>query len=47
MEYGRTFTPNYAAGHITLKQDFFADVNDNPTVTLTFHFWSGEPSPTP
>ncbi|MDT0346949.1 cellulase family glycosylhydrolase [Streptomyces litchfieldiae] len=35
-EYGRTFTPNYAAGQITLKQDFFAEVNDISTVTLTY-----------
>jgi hypothetical protein len=41
-EYGRTFTPNYAVGQITLKQDFFAEVDDSSTVTLTFHFWSGE-----
>jgi endoglucanase len=41
-EFGRTFAPDYAAGQITLKDLFFAEVNDNSTVTLTFHFWSGE-----
>jgi hypothetical protein len=39
-EYGRTFAPGN--GQITLKQEFFAEVNDNSTVNLTFHFWSGE-----
>ncbi len=41
-EYGRTFSPDYAADQITLTQSFFAEVTDNSTVTLTFHFWSGE-----
>ena len=35
-----TFQPDYTAGTITLKDAFFAEVNDG-TVTLTFHFWSG------
>jgi hypothetical protein len=39
-EFNRAFAPGN--GQITLKQDFFAEVNDNSTVTLTFHFWSGE-----
>ncbi len=41
-EFGHTFSPDYAANQITLTQEFFAEVNDNSTVTLTFHFWSGE-----
>ncbi len=41
-EFGYTFSPDYAANRITLTQEFFAEVTDNSTVTLTFHFWSGE-----
>lgn len=41
-EFGNTFAPNYANGDITLKQEFFAEINNNSTVNLTFHFWSGE-----
>ncbi|WP_433350442.1 cellulase family glycosylhydrolase [Micromonospora sp. CA-111912] len=41
-EFDRTFAPNYGTNVITLTSDFFAEVNDNAPVTLTFHFWSGE-----
>ncbi|MER7459951.1 cellulase family glycosylhydrolase [Micromonospora sp. NPDC126480] len=41
-EFDVTFAPDYAAGVITLTPEFFAEVNDNSPVTLTFHFWSGE-----
>jgi endoglucanase len=41
-EFDRTFAPNYGTNVITLTSDFFAEVNDNSPVTLTFHFWSGE-----
>jgi endoglucanase len=41
-EFGYTFAPDYSTGQFTLNQRFFAEVNDNSTVTLTFHFWSGE-----
>lgn len=41
-EFGYTFSPDYDAGQITLTQEFFAEVKDNSTTTLTFHFWSGE-----
>jgi endoglucanase len=34
------FQPDYNANTITLKPEFFAEVNDG-RVTLTFHFWSG------
>ena len=33
--------PNYATGVTTLTPEFFAEVNDNARVTLTFHYWSG------
>jgi hypothetical protein len=36
------FEPDYNASLITLKPEFFAEVNDGAPVTLTFHFWSGE-----
>ncbi|MGP3971731.1 cellulase family glycosylhydrolase, partial [Streptomyces sp. 6N223] len=41
-EFGRAFSPDYAAGHITLPQAFFAETRVNSTINLTFHFWSGE-----
>ncbi|MGP3972360.1 cellulase family glycosylhydrolase [Streptomyces sp. 6N223] len=41
-EFAYTFSPDYAAGRITLKQEFFAETRDNSTINLTFHFWSGE-----
>ncbi len=40
-EFDRAFAPNYASGLTTLTPDFFAAVNDNARVTLTFHYWSG------
>jgi len=40
-EFDYTFAPDYAANVINLKSTFFAEVNDNSPVTLTFHFWSG------
>ncbi|HZM80705.1 MAG TPA: cellulase family glycosylhydrolase [Candidatus Limnocylindrales bacterium] len=40
-EFDFTFTPNYSAGNIALKQEFFNEVNNGARVTLTFHFWSG------
>jgi endoglucanase len=40
-EFDVTFAPNYSANTITLKPEFFAEVNDGQRVTLTFHFWSG------
>ncbi|MFD5316403.1 cellulase family glycosylhydrolase [Streptomyces sp. NPDC127098] len=40
-EFGAAFSPNYSGGEITLPAAFFAEVRDNSTVTLTFHFWSG------
>ena len=40
-EYDVAFAPNYSANTITLKPEFFAEVNDGQRVTLTFHFWSG------
>ncbi|MFI5837415.1 cellulase family glycosylhydrolase [Micromonospora sp. NPDC051300] len=39
-EFWGHFQPDYTAGTIILKPEFFAEVNDG-TVTLTFHFWSG------
>lgn len=36
-----TFSPAYSEGKIKLQQAFFNEVND-ATVTLKFHFWSGE-----
>ncbi|MFI9816346.1 cellulase family glycosylhydrolase [Saccharothrix variisporea] len=41
-EFDRTFAPNYTAGTTTLTSDFFAEIQDNARVTLTFHYWSGE-----
>ncbi|HEU5130142.1 MAG TPA: cellulase family glycosylhydrolase [Glycomyces sp.] len=41
-EFSYTFEPDYDAGAIVLKANFFADVADGKEVTLTFHFWSGE-----
>jgi aryl-phospho-beta-D-glucosidase BglC (GH1 family) len=41
-EFTTTFSPDYAAGQITLKEALFAEINDNSTVNLTFHFWSGK-----
>lgn len=41
-EFGAAFTPDPGAGTITLTGDFFAEVRDGATVTLTFHFWSGD-----
>jgi hypothetical protein len=40
-EFDYTFTPNYGANTITLKPEFFAEVNDSSKVRLTLHFWSG------
>jgi len=40
-EFDFTFAPNYSSNTITLKPEFFAEVNDNRPVRLTFHFWSG------
>jgi len=40
-QFNVAFTPDYTAGQITLPAAFFSAVNDNSTVTLTFHFWSG------
>ncbi|MFC7247644.1 cellulase family glycosylhydrolase [Catellatospora aurea] len=40
-EFDVTFAPNYTANTITLKPEFFAEVNAGSRVTLTFHFWSG------
>ncbi|MFC7485041.1 cellulase family glycosylhydrolase [Luedemannella flava] len=40
-EFDYTFTPNNSASTITLKPEFFAEVNDGSKVQLTFHFWSG------
>jgi endoglucanase len=41
-EFARAFSPDYAAGNVTLPQAFWTDVNDGQKVTLTFHFWSGK-----
>jgi endoglucanase len=41
-EFGRAFSPDYAAGGIALTPAFFAEVADGAAVTLAFHFWSGE-----
>jgi endoglucanase len=41
-EFSYTFEPDYDGKLITLKPEFFAEVNDGAPVTLTFHFWSGE-----
>jgi aryl-phospho-beta-D-glucosidase BglC (GH1 family) len=40
-EFGYTFAPNTGAGQITLLSTLFAEIADNSTVNLTFHFWSG------
>ncbi|HUQ61975.1 cellulase family glycosylhydrolase [Lentzea sp.] len=40
-EFDRAFTPDYTTGATTLTPEFFAEVNDNARVTLTFHYWSG------
>ncbi|GAA3234592.1 cellulase family glycosylhydrolase [Dactylosporangium siamense] len=40
-EFDVTFAPDTTANTITLRPAFFAEVNDNARVTLTFHFWSG------
>lgn len=40
-EFETTFSPAYSEGKIKLQQAFFNEVNDG-TVTLKFHFWSGE-----
>ncbi|KXK58331.1 hypothetical protein AWW66_30380 [Micromonospora rosaria] len=39
-EFWQHFQPDYPAGTIILKPEFFAEVTDG-TVDLTFHFWSG------
>ncbi|SCG68095.1 cellulase family glycosylhydrolase [Micromonospora humi] len=39
-EFWGHFQPDYTAGTVILKPEFFAEVKDG-TVTLTFHFWSG------
>jgi aryl-phospho-beta-D-glucosidase BglC (GH1 family) len=41
-QFGSDFAPDYAAGTVTLKPAFLAEVKDSSTVLLTFHFWSGE-----
>jgi endoglucanase len=41
-EFGRTFSPDYGSNTLALTSDFFAEVDDDREVTLTFHFWSGE-----
>jgi aryl-phospho-beta-D-glucosidase BglC (GH1 family) len=40
-EFAVAFEPDSEAGQIVLPEAFFAEVNDNSTVNLTFHFWSG------
>lgn len=40
-EFETTFSPAYSEGKIKLQQAFFNEVNDG-TITLKFHFWSGE-----
>jgi endoglucanase len=40
-EFAVAFKPDYEAGTIVLPEAFFAAVDDNTTVHLTFHFWSG------
>ncbi|MGM0879795.1 MAG: cellulase family glycosylhydrolase [Bacillota bacterium] len=39
-EFSYTFSPSYTNNQITLKQNFFNEVNDG-VVNLKFHFWSG------
>ncbi|MEV6795672.1 cellulase family glycosylhydrolase [Streptomyces sp. NPDC051320] len=41
QQFNVAFTPDYAAGTITLPTAFFDGVTDGSAVTLTFHFWSG------
>jgi endoglucanase len=40
-EFWTHFQPDYGAGTIIMKPEFFNEVNDGARVTLTFHFWSG------
>ncbi|MDX8045618.1 cellulase family glycosylhydrolase [Gracilibacillus sp. S3-1-1] len=40
-EFGYTFSPNYEADYIELKEAFFHELQDGP-VDLIFHFWSGK-----
>lgn len=40
-EFDVTFAPDYGGNAIILRPEFFAEVNSNARVTLTFHFWSG------
>ncbi|WP_203913757.1 cellulase family glycosylhydrolase [Rhizocola hellebori] len=40
-EFWTHFQPDYNAGTIIMKPEFFNEVNDGARVTLTFHFWSG------
>jgi aryl-phospho-beta-D-glucosidase BglC (GH1 family) len=40
-EFWSNFQPDYTAGAIIMKPDFFNEVSDGARVTLTFHFWSG------
>ena len=40
-EFWTHVQPDYTAGTLILKPEFFAEVNDGARVTLTFHFWSG------
>jgi hypothetical protein len=40
-EFGYTFSPSYDTKTITLKSNFFNEVNDG-VIILKFHFWSGE-----
>jgi endoglucanase len=40
-EFWQNFQPDYSAGTIIMKPEFFAEVNDG-RITLTFHFWSGK-----
>jgi aryl-phospho-beta-D-glucosidase BglC (GH1 family) len=42
QEFAVAFEPDYEAGTIALTEAFFAAVNDDSTVNLTFHFWSGK-----
>ena len=40
-EFAYTFSPDYEAHEIVLKEAFFNEIDDGE-VDLTFHFWSGE-----
>ncbi len=40
-EFRQSFQPDYGAGTIIMKPEFFAEVDDG-RITLTFHFWSGK-----